>query len=366
MTIELDQAVEKDVAPPARRLPGARRAVANQEPAAAAPDPTPVPPEPDPVPAAGPPAVDDWNRFGEPESRSPVAILTAPEKPAPATWGRRRVLVRILSVGLAQPKPGAQEVEYRANRKLIRTTTWGRSVRVMVANPKGGVGKTPTALVLGGMFAEEGRPTVIWDAADARGDLTERAEGAPAKCVSWVADAPGDYRVPGTIGALTAKQSSFADVLGSLTAREFDADSIDRVTWSLDRTYQVQVADTGNVAHSPAFQKAIELADLLVIPTTVTAGSVHAAVRLLERLQGTGLTANAVVALMRYGGPETPGLLPQIPGIFEAVGVGAIVDIPFDPVIARGTAIDTRALSRPSRLAWTRLAAAVATNIRTR
>ena len=32
MTIELDQAVEKDVAPPARRLPGARRAVANQEP----------------------------------------------------------------------------------------------------------------------------------------------------------------------------------------------------------------------------------------------------------------------------------------------------------------------------------------------
>ena len=157
MTIELDQAVEKDVAPPARRLPGARRAVANQEPAAAAPDPAPVPPEPDPVPAAGPPAVDDWNRFGEPESRSPVAILTAPEKPAPATWGRRRVLVRILSVGLAQPKPGAQEVEYRANRKLIRTTTWGRSVRVMVANPKGGVGKTPTALVLGGMFAEEGQ-----------------------------------------------------------------------------------------------------------------------------------------------------------------------------------------------------------------
>ena len=216
MTIELDQAVEKDVAPPARRLPGARRAVANQEPAAAAPDPTPVPPEPDPVPAADPPAVDDWNRFGEPESRSPVAILTVPEKPAPATWGRRRVLVRILSVGLAQPKPGAQEVEYRANRKLIRTTTWGRSVRVMVANPKGGVGKTPTALVLGGMFAEEGRPTVIWDAADARGDLTERAEGAPARCVSWVADAPGDYRVPGTIGALTAKQSSFADVLGSL------------------------------------------------------------------------------------------------------------------------------------------------------
>jgi len=236
----------------------------------------------------------------------------------------------------------------------------------MVANPKGGVGKTPTALVLGGMFAEEGRPAVVWDAADARGALTERAEGAPARCVSSVADAPGDYRGPGTIGALTAKQSSFADVLGSLTAREFDADSIDRVTWSLDRTYQVQVADTGNVAHSPAFQKTIELADMLVIPTTVTAGSVHAAVRLLERLQGTGLTANAVIALMRYGGPETPGLLPQIPGIFEAVGVGAIVDVPFDPVIARGTSIDTRALSRPSRLAWTRLAAAVATNIRTR
>ena len=55
------------------------------------------------------PAADDWTRFGEPESRSPVAILTAPEKPAPATWGRRRALVRILSVGLAHPKPGARK-----------------------------------------------------------------------------------------------------------------------------------------------------------------------------------------------------------------------------------------------------------------
>ena len=89
MTIELDQAVEKDAAPPARRLPGARRAVANQEPAAAAPDPTPVPPEPDPVPAADPPAVDDWNRFGEPESRSPVAMLTAPGRDPRGRWRLR-------------------------------------------------------------------------------------------------------------------------------------------------------------------------------------------------------------------------------------------------------------------------------------
>ena len=48
----------------------------------------------------------------------------------------------------------------------------------------------PILLILGGMIAEQGRTVVVWDAADARGTLTERAEGAPTLCVSEVEAAP--------------------------------------------------------------------------------------------------------------------------------------------------------------------------------
>jgi MinD-like ATPase involved in chromosome partitioning or flagellar assembly len=309
----------------------------------------------------------DWGRFTQPLTPAAVGFVDTPVKEAPATWGRRRTVLRILSAGLAHPKPGAEELDYRNNQTVIRNTRWPRSVRIVVGNDKGGVGKTPAALILGGIIAEQGRTVAVWDAADARGTLTERAEGAPGRCVSFVEADPGDYRLPGTMGAVTTKQSSFADVLGSLTAREFDADSVERVTWSLDRTHQVQVADTGNVPHSEAFEKVIALADVLVVPTLVTADSVTKATRLLQRLQDRAgsypLTAGAVVAVMRYGGPETPGLLAQLPGIFKGVGVGAVIDIPFDPVIARGTTINTRDLTRASRLAWTRLATATVNNI---
>ena len=368
-TEQLDTTAAEDTAPAARRLTGTARAAANREPL---PPPRPV------VAEDRPSGVDDgmttaWDLI----TRTPVtpqpgqlAVVAAPEKPAPATWGRRRTVIRVLSLGLARPAAGAEELAYRRDLETIRTTRWPRSVRIAVANPKGGSGKTPTALILGGMIAEQGRPVAVWDASDAsdaRGTLTERAEGAPAGCVSRVEEAPGEYRTPGTIGAIPARQSSFAEVFGSLTDREFAADSVDRVTWALDRTYQVQVADTGNVPHSSAFEQTISLADMLVVPVTVTAGSVNKAVALLERLQSrdSGLTAGAVVAVTRYGGPETPGLLERIPGIFAAVGVGSVVDIPFDPVIARGTTIDTHALSRASRLAWTRLAAAAVFNITT-
>lgn len=383
MTTELDEQVTSDTPPAARRLPGAQRAAANKEPSRIAPsiatggvidgDPATFGPHAgDSEPAAAVGGVitavaADWSRFAPPtdaeQSSAPSGFVEPAEKQAPASWGRKRQVIRVLSLGLAHPKPGAEELDLRANQRTIRGTRWPRSVRIVVANDKGGVGKTPAALILGGMIAEQGRTVVVWDAADARGTLTERGEGAPTRCVSEVEAEPGEYRVPGTIGGVTAKQSSFADVLGSLTDREFGADSIERVTWSLDRTYQVQVADTGNVPHSPAFGRVIELADMLLVPTTVTADSVKKAVRLLERLQGTGLTTHAVVAVMRYGGPETPGLLPQLPDIFAGAGVGAVIQIPFDAHIAKGTTINTRSLTRPSRLAWTRVATAVITNI---
>ena len=102
-----------------------------------------------------------------------------------------------------------------------------------------------------------------------------------------------------------------------------------------------------------------------MVPTTLTADSVNKAVGLLRRLQDTptGLAQHAVVAVLHTRGPQTPGLAAQINAIFAKAGVGAVVDIPFDPHIAAGTAISIASLSHDSRVAWTRLAAATVANL---
>jgi len=354
-----------------RRLPGADRARAFTEPPPAPPRPAGHGDLPDVLADPDPDPVVSWDRFAqEPSGSTEVLVQQGWVPPAPpepqAEWGRRRTVLRVLSLGLATPKPGKEELAHRHNVRAIRQATWPRSVRIAVTNPKGGSGKTPTAVILGGLLAGiRGGSVAIWDAADAAGTLGGRTEGIAARCVSDIDADPDGYAAPSTVGMVAATQTSFADVLGSLREREFTADSITRVTTVLDRTYRISVADTGNVPHSPAFTQIIGLADILVVPTTLTADSVNKAVALLRRLQDTpiGLAAHAVVAVLHTRGPQTPGLAEQVNGIFGNAGVGAVVDIPFDPHIAAGTAISISSLTHQSRVAWTRLAAATVANL---
>ena len=295
------------------------------------------------------------------------------EKPAPATWGGRRHWVRVLSLGLAKAKAGEAELAHRRNVRVVRQggASSSRCQHVLVANPKGQAGKTIVSVVLAGKLAQiRGGGVVVWDGSDAAGTLASRGEGRQGRCVSEVANEPNSYARPGTIASVAVRQSSFADVIGSLDEdREFDAESVRRVLWALDQSYQVQVIDTGNVRHSPAFRAAVEAADLVVIPTTVTAGSIAKALALLRALQrdtngkGADLAARAVVAITSYGGPETPGLAGQIEEVFRAAGVGAVVRLPYDPAIAVGTSITVGDLSQASDVAWTQLAAAVTHNL---
>jgi MinD-like ATPase involved in chromosome partitioning or flagellar assembly len=309
-------------------------------------------------PAEVPPAPD----FAPPT----VVRWTPPEaKEAAAEWGRRRTVLKVLSLGLATPRPGREELAHRQNERLIRSAAWPRSVRIAVVNPKGGAGKTPTTLILGGILARtRGGSVAVWDASDAAGSLSGIAEGVQAQCISAIEADPGRFAHPGTIAACAATQTSNADVLASLGDREFTGESIDRILWTLDRTYRVSVADTGNVQHSPAFTAVIAKADIIVVPTTLTEASVNKSLGLLHRLQHThDLAQRAVVAVLHTRGPETPGLAPQIPDLFGAAGVGAVIDIPFDPVIAGGTSITLGCLNRASQIAWTQLAAATVANI---
>lgn len=388
--------------PPVRRLPGAQRAQAFNEPPMDDPQPrspfsSPIPaqhPDSPPPAAAGEPTAaplgavapatslpphtvpadqaNGWSQFGQPPfggqpAGYPGVNWTPPVLPEkPAEWGRKRQLVRVLSFGLAKVKPGQEEVQYRENVRAVRQGSWPRCARIVVANPKGGVGKTPLAVGLGGKLAQiRGGGVVVWDAADAAGTVGSRAEGRPGRCISEVEAHPESYGQPGTISAAVATQSSFADVLGSLQDREFTDASVQRVLWALDRSYRLSVADTGNVPHSAAFREVMSRADLVVVPTTITKDSVDKATSLLRKMQDspTGLLQRAVVAVLENRGPQTPGLAAAMDEIFHGEGVGAVVHIPFEPVIAAGTAITLGDFTHESTIAWTHLAAACTTNL---
>lgn len=319
-----------------------------------------------------PQAADEPQAFDVPTAPAPritpsTAVVTwepAPLDESPATWGRKQAIIRALTFGLVKPKPGAEELAHRENERVIRSATWPRSVRIVVANPKGGSGKTPVSLVLGGAMARvRGGSVAVWDAADAPGTLHVVAEGTARRCVAEIAADPEGYAYPGTIAAVATTQTTGADALVSLSNREFTGPTVRRVQWALDRTHRVSIADTGNVAHSSAFRQFIATADVLVIPTVIQQSQVDSALRLLHRLGSTDLVQRAVVAILHTGAPQTPGLAKDIDKLFTNAGISDIVHIPYDRHIAAGSTITYDRLSRPSQLAWTRLATATVANI---
>src|SRR5664279_1193180 len=340
-----------------RRLPGADRAYTERP----RPETTDVIADLTPKPSS-------WERFSTPTDVLSEGVGWVPPAPkeAPGEWLTPVArLVKVLSFGLAKPQPGQEELAHRQYVRAIRQAAWPRSVRIAVANPKGGAGKSPAAVILGGILAHiRGGSVAVWDASDAAGTLAARAEGAAARCISDIAADPDAYALPAMIAVCAATQTSTADVLGSLREREFTAADIAEVSGVLDATYRMSVADTANCPHSSAYEAVIERADILVVPTVVTADSVNKALSLLRRLQDTptGLAQRAIVAVL-HSAPETPRLGGDLPALFEKAGVGALVDIPFDAHITQGTAISLSALSHPSQVAWTRLAATVVANL---
>lgn len=273
--------------------------------------------------------------------------------------------MKVLSLGLAKPKASPAEIEDRHHRRLIRETTWHRSVSIGVVNEKGGSGKTPLTLCLAGTLASiRGGGVVAFDAARSRNGLDRIGEGRPARCISELIDDPASHATPGKIAAFAARQTSFADVICSLHERAFDADSVERARYAIDRCYAISVADTGNAHEDAAYTAVTHSADLLVIPVVPSVQSIEDGMKLIRVLREdpAWVPVPFVIALMHNGGAEA-GTPDQILGDFQNLGVAAAVEIPYDKAIAGGRRITLGNLSHDSKVAWTRLAAAAVSNI---
>jgi cellulose biosynthesis protein BcsQ len=368
---------------------------ADEESAAQTPAAPQTPPSPLPGPAAQPAAAGE-----QPTQWSVAATMSGPPPAAPAeddddddelfvdparllssqatvqptakaTKGLRGALAR---VGL-NVKPSAAEVKEREHEARlagyeaqVRQATYPRCVRVLVANKKGGTGKTPTAVNLAGCIASvRGGQTAVWEVSDDPGALTYRTEGEPTYGLGELVRDVDKITSAGQLGGYTAPQTSFAAVIGSVGRRpRLTRENVVAVSGLLDEFYAVQVMDSGNQPTSSAFQGAAEVADVLVIPLLNAGDSALEAVQLLDELRAGDehskyLADHAIAVRLTDGRMEHDRVSRSIEKLLHRNGVQTLVQVPFDQHIAERGQITYSKLQPATREAFVTLAAHVVT-----
>lgn len=300
----------------------------------------------------------------QPSYRADELISALPaHREAPAEKGVR---------GMLRMRPGGTERTERMARD-VAATSFRRPVTVVVANPKGGSGKTPTTLLLsGGLGTARGGGVVAWDNNELRGNMHLRTHDTnPRATVTDLLRAmpmltKPDVRLGDVAAYLRHQVAGQYDVLTSATTTyaQIEAGDFQQIHRLLSRFYRVLVIDTGNNEGSSNWREAMKSADVLVIPIKWKSLSCAAAVQMLEELDRQGpaaqdLIRHAVVAVSNGPGDVNKDVEKRLRPYFES-RAAAVVDIPTDTHIAEEGALDHAALLPPTRRAALELAAKVA------
>lgn len=282
--------------------------------------------------------------------------------------------VRRASFGMISPRAGAAEVAQAQDRRAVNSQ-WSRGKTVVVANPKGGAGKSPTVLGIAATFGElrGGGATVAWDNNETLGTLGIRSDPGrlPSTAVDLLANLEMFERIDARRGELGGflrhQESGQFDVLVSdedpKRMSEIGREEYRRIHWVLQRWNDVIVVDTGNNPRAANFLAAIESADMLVIPVRWTADVVVSAGRLIDQLRANGhgdLVSRAVTVVTGASAPRAQSL-EQVEQWqrWYAEQTAAVVTIPYDGHLAVGDAIVYGDLTSATRRAYLRLAASV-------
>ncbi len=298
-----------------------------------------------------------------------LTVLDVPRRGEIARRGLRGALNRLglkLDPGPAETADRVLSEQCRRDEEIIRQATWTRAVSVLIANPKGGVGKTPTAILLGGVLAAaRGGSVCIMEVSDDPGALAFRAEGNPARGMGELVRDITTIGSAGQLAGYTAPQTSFASVIGTVRRRpRLTGDDVQAVSDIVDRYFSIRVMDSGNQPSSSAFQGALDTADALVIPTFNAGDSLLEALALLEVLRAAGgraaaLANNAVLLRLTDGRPESADVVARIDSILSGIPIEQIFTVPYDAHIAERGQITLGTLSPATHRAFAAAAAAV-------
>lgn len=298
------------------------------------------------------------------------SFLTVSQAEQPATQGWRGVATRL---GLRM-NPSPHERAERADTHAV-SQHWPGPRTIVVANGKGGAGKTPTTVLLSAVFARHGGAGVVsWDANQTRGTLGWRTEQGPHNAT--ILDLlPQAERLLGT----SAQSADLAHYVHHQTADRFDvlrsqpiqlaADQrvtphdVDLIWHVVGKYYRMIIIDTGNDESDPVWLKAVEHADQIVVPTTTRADHAEAGALLLDALRARDersrrLADNAVAVVTQADPRATKTDITNIVTGYAELARD-VITIPHDPAIVDGI-LHWDALRPTTQRAWLRAAAAVA------
>lgn len=371
-------------------FPGARRSdmyVETEE----RPDPTPVATEAFEEPAdpfIEPDEVGDQAPTRGPKTKQAASTVQTPaservptpdsddedaEPAAPAKEGFNGFLNQ-LSGGLLKLGPSAKELTSRelaasqsSFEDLIRQSTWTRAVGLLVANKKGTAGKTPLSILLGGVLAAiRGGSVAILETSDDKGQLAYRAEGDPQLGMGELVANISTVRTQSQLRGYTVTQTSFASVIGSTPKWRppLTKENVLKVASIVDEHFTIRVMDTGNQYSSGPFGAAVEVADVLVIPTMLAQDAVSEALELLEFLEHQGadaarLARSAIVVMMSDGRPEFKPSKLKKQFMDKGIAEDHIYSVPYDSHVAERGALTLAKLAPATRQALTAIAAGV-------
>lgn len=306
--------------------------------------------------------------YDYPEGRTSFLRPGTAGQPAAEGWRGR-----LNSLGL-RLAPGAAELEGRAESQAV-SQQWAGPRSIVVVNPKGGAGKTPTTAMLAAVFARHGGGGVLaWESSQTRGTLGWRTE--------QVDHASTSTDLLPEVSTLLGRGSGAADLvrfvhhqhddrydvlrsqpLALSSEQRMSLADVDALHELTTKYYRLLLVDSGNDQSEPTWLRMVERADQIVVPTTTRDDHAEAGALLLEALaardeRSARLAAAAVVVVMQAD-PRASGK--DVRRVVEGFRPLAreVITVPFDRQLVDGR-LRHDDLRPATRRAWRSAAAAVA------
>jgi MinD-like ATPase involved in chromosome partitioning or flagellar assembly len=262
----------------------------------------------------------------------------------------------------------------RARKELthrIAEPLTGRARFVPVLSRKGGVGKTTITTVLGMALADARDDRVIAiDANPDRGTLAERITRSSGKTVRDLVRMKDQVDGYNEVSTVVARDETRLDVLASdadpNVSEAFSDRDYEDVATLAAHYYSIVLTDTGTgIVHS-VMGATLGLADQLVIVSGLSIDEARLASETLTWLESNGYAAlvRGAIVVLNNSRPGAPLVREDELEAHFATRVRAVVRMPYDALIATGSAITFRELHPATRQAARELAATVVEGLR--
>lgn len=298
------------------------------------------------------------------------SFVDRPETTSPAQLGVRGLLNQF-GLKLA---PSKDELAQREDEKIV-SQHWAGPRTIVVLNPKGGAGKTPTVICLSAVFARLGGSGVLaWDNNNSLGSLGWRTSGAghDGTVVDLLNQSDHFMTASARSGDLATyvhhQRMDQYDVLRSDTRSgvqdryEVTGQDVNRLHDVAAKYYRLIIMDSGNTERGNNWAAMIGHADQVVIPVRSVDDAAEGASHVLSALRAGDehaqtLADRAVVVVLGGTPAHGAGKLNALAESFRPF-VKAVVTVPFDPALVEGR-IRFSSMRPGTRRAWLRAAARI-------